>query len=65
VIKAPPEGAVSVHLRRFATVASAVNAGEVPAGETAVLDIPSDRSARPWLLELQVGDLTSVCGRSQ
>lgn len=63
VIEAPPRSPAAIKLRRFATTASSVIAGEVPPGQRAVLEIPTDRSARPWVLELEARGLASVCGR--
>ena len=62
VIEAPRRSPVLVRMRRFSTENSPVTVGELAAGRTGVLEIPTDRSQRPWLLDIEAGGPTSVCG---
>jgi hypothetical protein len=55
-----PGGTGTVGLRRFAATDSLVTEG-IAAGSTTVLDIPADRSDRPWLLRVTAPGGASVC----
>ncbi len=52
-----------VRLRRFATATLPVDLGVLPAHTGAVIDIPTDRSTRPWYLSLDGTGRVDVCGR--
>jgi len=60
-IHIPAKGEGAVRLRRFAATEWPLRAEELPAGSTARLFIPRDRSQRPW--RLQVEPLSALlCG---
>jgi hypothetical protein len=51
-----------VRLRRFASSALPVDLGELRPRENAVIEIPTDRSSRPWKLSLDGSGAVAVCG---
>jgi hypothetical protein len=56
-------GAFHVRLRRFASSTVPVDLGELPADASAVIEIPTDRSAQPWKLSLDGAGPVIVCGQ--
>jgi hypothetical protein len=71
VVSLPPGGAIlrgspgqtaQVSLRRYATLSFPIDAGTLR--HSAVLEIPEDRSTRPWQMELDSSGPVTVCGLS-
>jgi hypothetical protein len=55
-------GTVQARLRRYSSESFPVALGELPRGRTELLRIPSDRSSRPWALQLSgSGGEVSIC----
>ena len=69
IVRVPPGGvsirtsreAGQANLRRFATISFPVVLAPLPAGQTRVLRIPTDRAAEPWELALRSNGPTEVC----
>jgi hypothetical protein len=60
ILSAPPGAQAGLSLRRFAADSFPILAGTVHG--SARLDIPEDRSNRPWELQLDPTDRVTVCG---
>jgi hypothetical protein len=64
VLRAGRDPIGAVKLTRFATGEFPVVMAEaIPAGGTAELPIPPDRSTVPWKVQLETASATTVCGR--
>jgi hypothetical protein len=60
VLSAPGSG-VQASLRRYASDSFPVALGPLPAGQAQLLRIPTDRSQRPWTLQLSGAGAVTVC----
>lgn len=63
-IEAPRRARAVIRLRRFSTENSPVTVGELAPGRIGILEIPADRSQRPWVLDLEAQAPATVCGAS-
>jgi hypothetical protein len=61
LIELGPGGGATLALRRFAAVEFPVVLGSVPEESTAVLDVPRDKSTRPWYLRVESARNDTVC----
>lgn len=57
-------GETSVSVRRFAADSFPITAGSLRGDDTGELAIPTDRSSRPWQIELTGSQPVRVCGRA-
>lgn len=60
-IEIPPGISAGLRLRRFAIGVYPVDLGDVPGDSTTWLEIPRDRSTRPWYLQVEATQTVTVC----
>jgi hypothetical protein len=55
---------IQANLRRYAAESFPVALGALPDGKTELLRIPTDRSPRPWTLQLSGAGGVTVCPKA-
>jgi MFS family permease len=60
-VELPPGDPGTIRLRRFAVAEYPLVSEGIAAGSTTRLSIPRDRSARPWLLQVEAAQGATVC----
>ena len=60
-VELPPGDPGTIRLRRFAVAEYPLISEGIAGGSTTRLDIPRDRSARPWLLQVEAAQGATVC----
>jgi hypothetical protein len=56
-----PGGPGTIRLRRFAAAEYPLVSAGIAGGSTTRLNVPRDRSARPWLLRVEAAQGATVC----
>jgi hypothetical protein len=60
-VELPAGGTGTIRLRRFAVAEYPLVSEGIAGGSTTRLDVPRDRSARPWLLQVEAAQGATVC----